>query len=226
MAENYADVTDGGAIYTGGSLNIQRSTLAENSAEGLGGAVFQIGNAGFASGNTTYSGNSAWCGGGIALSIGLTSGSDILIGTSTLIDNNSIFDDCSEHIYGSWNSFGLYNSIIASDPLAGPYSDYCSGALTDGNYNLIDEPSCDNGGVTFNLDAISNIDFNLANNGGISRTHNLLVGSNAIDAGLNQACLNPWTGNQMILDQRASPRPVDNNGDGIAECDIGAIELQ
>jgi predicted outer membrane repeat protein len=226
MAENEADTLDGGAISTAGTLNIERSTLANNTAANQGGAVYMAGDGGFASGNTTYSGNSALCGGGIALFANFGPGADVLIGTSTFVDNDSSFPGCSEHIFGGWNSFGLYNSILANDPAGGPYDPYCSGSLSDGNHNLIDDASCDNGTATFNLGVVSNLDFSLDNNGGITRTHNLLTGSNAIDSGRNQACLNPWTGAPLAMDQRAQPRPVDHNVDGVAECDIGSVELQ
>lgn len=226
MTENWADTLDGGAISTAGTLNIQRSTLAENTAANQGGAVYMVGDGDFASGNSTYSGNNALCGGGIALTVNFGPGADVLIGTSTFVDNDSTFPGCSEHIFGAWTSFELYNSILTNDPAGGPFDPYCSGGLSDGNHNLIDDASCNTGGATFNLGTISNIDYNLAYNGGISRTHNLLAGSNAIDAGRNQACRNPWTGAPLVMDQRAQTRPVDYNGNGIAECDIGSVELQ
>jgi hypothetical protein len=226
MTANAADTLDGGAISTAGTLNIQRSTLADNTAANQGGAVYMVGDGGFASGNTTFSGNNALCGGGIALNVNFGPGADVLVGTSTFVDNDSTFPGCAEHIFGGWNSFELYNSILANDPAGGPYDPYCSSILSDGTNNLIDDASCDTGGATFNLGVVSNIDFNLAYNGGISRTHNLLSGSNAIDAGFNPACLNPWTGAPLVMDQRTQTRPVDSDGSGIAECDIGSVELQ
>ena len=58
----------------------------------------------------------------------------------------------------------------------------------------------------------------LANNGGKTKTHKLLAGSPAIDAGDNAGV--PPT------DQRGAgfPRKKDGNGDGAAVVDIGAIE--
>lgn len=226
MTANTADTLDGGAVSVAGTLNIERSTLAENTAANQGGAVYMAGDGGFASGNSTYSGNEALCGGGIALFANSGLGADVLIGTSTFVDNDSSFPGCSEHIFGGWNNFELYNSIVTNNPAGGPYDPLCSGGLSDGNNNLIDDASCNTGGATFNLGTISNIDLNLAYNGGVSRTHNLLPGSNAIDAGNNTACLNPWTGTPLIFDQRTRTRPVDNNGNGIAECDIGSVEIQ
>src|SRR5262249_48190503 len=48
-------------------------------------------------------------------------------------------------------------------------------------------------------------------------TQNLVVGSPAIDAA-GATC-------DLTKDQRGAPRPVDGNSDGIAACDIGAVEF-
>ena len=103
---------------------------------------------------------------------------------------------------------------------------YCNGALTGGSNNLIDDASCDPGGLGFNLGMVSGLDPVLAYNGGITRTHLIDPLSNAVDTGRNGACLNPATGAALVIDQRALVRPVDFDASGVAECDIGAIELQ
>ena len=224
MANNDADQLDGGAIFTGGTLNIQRSTLADNEAPwGSGGAVYVVGDGDFVSANSTYSGNSALWGGGLGLSGNFGPGPDVLIGTSTFFNNESTFGGTGDQIFGAWNTFGLYNSIVASDFATG--DPYCSGPLTAGNHNLIDDASCNTGGASFNLGVVTGLDLTLAYNGGISRTHNIDPTSNAVDAGNNNAAKNPWTGAFLVMDQRAQPRPVDYNGGG-AVVDIGAIELQ
>ncbi|HCO21921.1 MAG TPA: hypothetical protein DIT97_02170, partial [Gimesia maris] len=57
----------------------------------------------------------------------------------------------------------------------------------------------------------------LLDNGGPTKTHSLLFGSQAIDAGLN--------GSAPPVDQRGDVRPVDGDLSGTATVDIGAVEL-
>lgn len=62
------------------------------------------------------------------------------------------------------------------------------------------------------------IDHILRMNGGLTRTHNLVPGSQAIDAISDGTCPPPAT------DQRGVARPQDGNLDGGPACDIGAVE--
>jgi len=65
----------------------------------------------------------------------------------------------------------------------------------------------------------------LADNGGFAPTHALAVGSPAIDAAASARCAH-HDGSPMTADQRGAPRPLDGDGDGVAECDLGAYELE
>ena len=56
-------------------------------------------------------------------------------------------------------------------------------------------------------------------NGGVTRTHALLVCSRAIDAADS-------TGSGIMTDQRGSARKVNGDNDGVAKPDIGAFETQ
>jgi hypothetical protein len=61
----------------------------------------------------------------------------------------------------------------------------------------------------------------LANNGGLTLTHDLPSGSPAVDAVTNvDTCPPPNT------DQRGVSRPQDGNEDGGLACDIGSVERQ
>jgi hypothetical protein len=59
----------------------------------------------------------------------------------------------------------------------------------------------------------------LANNGGLTFTRALFIGSAAIDAGNPKSCTDP-AGVLLSMDQRGLKRPSDGR------CDIGAFELQ
>lgn len=62
----------------------------------------------------------------------------------------------------------------------------------------------------------------LGSNGGPTQTMRLLGGSPAIDAGFAAECSYSLSVNGR--DQRGEVRPRDGSGDGIAVCDIGALE--
>jgi hypothetical protein len=99
-----------------------------------------------------------------------------------------------------------------------------SGAFTSGGHNLIGDGTGSTGFVNgVNGDqvgtAVNPIDpmlAPLANNGGPTKTHALLVGSPAIDRGDNTGA--PAT------DQRGVGRPRDGDGNASRIVDIGAFE--
>ena len=62
------------------------------------------------------------------------------------------------------------------------------------------------------------LDTGLANNGGPTRTHALVVGSPAVDA-INDGIYPP-----PYQDQRSVRRPQDGDHDGAAICDTGSFE--
>jgi Ca2+-binding RTX toxin-like protein len=64
----------------------------------------------------------------------------------------------------------------------------------------------------------------LADNGGVNATHFLLSMSPAIDRDLTVTTFDLF--NCPTDDQRFKPRPVDRDGDGVARCDLGAVEVQ
>jgi hypothetical protein len=57
----------------------------------------------------------------------------------------------------------------------------------------------------------------LGDNGGPTQTHMPLAGSPAIDTATSGGC--------PAADQRGIGRPADGNGDGVAACDVGAVEF-
>jgi predicted outer membrane repeat protein len=221
LMRNLADV-DGGAVYGTSTIEIQRSTLAGNSAATNGGAVHASGPIYVAVSNSTFSENTALCGGGFYLLTGYPVGPEVLVGASTLFGNGATSAFCAGHFHDAGtNSLELYNSIVD-----GGLGNSCNFAMTDGNYNLVDDASCNSGGATFNLGAVTGLDPVLAYNGGPTRTHLIEPTSNAVEAGWNPACLNPMSGNPLVMDQRGQTRPIDFDASGVATCDVGAVELQ
>jgi parallel beta-helix repeat protein len=84
-------------------------------------------------------------------------------------------------------------------------------------HNLDGDGSCGLDPLLGDLVAVDPLLGSLRNNGGKTRTHALLEGSPAIDAGP------PGCGG-LTIDQRGYPRPFDGNGDEAAVCDVGAYE--
>ena len=110
-------------------------------------------------------------------------------------------------------SVSLTNTIIRDARTAS-----CVGSLviTSGGGNITDDATC---GLTQpsdlqNTEALLGA---LADNGGRTRTLLPQAGSPAIDGGVATGC--------PAIDQRGLARPADGNGDAIAVCDSGAVEV-
>jgi hypothetical protein len=139
--------------------------------------------------------------------------------SSTFVDNTSNFGlGNGGTISGGGPHIDLTNTIITgsvggdcdgSTVLAGPVV---------GDSNLLDDMTCAPFGV-INLGPVTNLDLVLQNNGGLTDTHALLAGSNAIDVGFG-GCPHP-NGLLLSYDQRGSGYLRS-----VAVCDIGAFELQ
>lgn len=221
---NRADVR-GGAIFNEGTtvstpstISINASTLSDNHSGARGGAIFNSDVVTLL--NSTISGNTAGGEGGAIFNTGpdqLSSGS-LEVVNSTIVSNSS--DLSAGGIFNEAGSAAeLTNSIVAGNT-AIVADDDVQGAFISIRTNFIGTAGSSTGlvnGQNGNLvgTALSPIDpvFGpLANNGGPTQTHALLVGSPAIDAGDNSG--------GVPLDQRGGRRPTDTTSD------IGAFEGQ
>jgi hypothetical protein len=235
---------EGGAIYAWAgapvpSLTIRNTTVADNSAMLGGGIASRFGSVLVE--NCTVSGNTAQLqGGGIANWVGSSmtvvnstvsgnaggqEGGIANDGTLTLI-NTTITGNTSQGgpgggVESSDGATTLRNTLIAGNQA--PSGPDCSGTLQSEGYNLIE----DTNGCALSGDLTGNITGQdphlgpLADNTGPTKTHALLPGSPAIDAGDPAGCIDQ-NGAPLLTDQRGVLRPVDCGGG--MRCDIGAIE--
>ncbi len=190
----------GGGVRNSGVLTMNNDTISGNIADHNGGAMENSGT--LALTNNTLSGNHA----GTANGGGLywVSGTITLL-NNTLKDNTAGAQGGNIYAGGSDNThIHIKNTILAS----GSPNNCDAHIFSDGN-NLESANSCglSAAGDLINLNAKLGA---LLNNGGPTRTHALLGGSPAIDAGTNSGC--PST------DQRGVSRPKG------LRCDIGSYE--
>lgn len=197
----------GGGIYTQGeSLNINNSTISGNTANSSGGGIALLGNTTGTLTNCTISGNTVANQGG---AISLTSGPKITLRHCTLSGNVSTNSAVGGiRADGSTTVLTLANSIIANST-GTDIGRAANTTLTLSGQNLVEDNS-----VTVGVIHGDPILGPLANNGGLTRTHALLAGSPAINAGDNNALAG------LTTDQRGSgfPRVINTT------VDLGSFE--
>ena len=193
-----ANLQMAGAIYN--SVNsiatIQSSTFSGNSAK-LGGAIYNAGTLEIT--NSTFSGNIALQDGGAIYNI-----KEISIINSTLFGNSAFYQGAG--IYNAYASLNFRNTIIANSTKGDDCHNGNLGTIGINQNNLVEDGGCS---AAYSGDPLLG---SLADNGGPTKTHALLTGSNAIDTGYMGAC--------PTIDQRGIDRP---QGGG---CDIGAFEKE
>ena len=198
----------GGVHHVGDApLDVTRSTLSGNFAEG-GGGLFTDGDGETTVENTTVSGNRAGQHGG-----GLLVSSRLVIRNSTVASNNAASGGGINNGGGDFVGDGtvfLANTIVANSPTGGN----CMGTMTSRGGNVDSVDTCqfrelsDQPGTDPLLGP-------LAENGGPTRTHALLVGSPAQDRA-DCTLVDPCP----AVDQRDVGRPL------FAGFDAGAHESE
>ena len=217
---------EGGGLWqssnANASANVFRSTFSQNTAA-VGGALFNDGADGdIGLQNVTVSANLASGAGG-----GLQSeGGDVTVINSTFSLNQSDSDMNASGSGGGVNlsagaGLTLLNTILADNiDNTGTGNDIVSAAAVTATNSVIEDAAGGHGvsnGTNGNIVGEDPMLAALADNGGPVLTHLIQTGSNAIDAGTNTNC--PST------DARNLPRPQDGLLDGMAFCDIGAVEI-
>ncbi len=199
-------------------LTITSSTLSGNTASqstSRGGGVFNAATVNDQGGtstgliaNSTLVGNAAGlAGGGVFNAIFSNGASAELTLTRSLVSGNSAATGVeAANAFATLNASGY--DLLGHSGLTKAQAYY---GFTPKGYSIT---ATMDGKTPTALSAILNT--TLANNGGPTKTHNLVVGSPAID-NFFSAC--PAT------DQRGFGRPVDGDGKSLALCDIGATEF-
>jgi RTX calcium-binding nonapeptide repeat (4 copies) len=228
IRSNTAGATAGGILWLGNDptvLEINNTTISGNHSEGVGGGLSLVGTGDALLTNTTISHNdSASSGGGISMD---DADGETTLANVTVTRNRADSDDEDTGdgggdgggIFVEAGTFTLRNSIVAANTDAGGEAPDCSGALTSEDYNLLGlDTSCiaapgsnDLIGDPTPLDPEIKP---LADNGGATRTHALLPGSPAREAG-NPAAPGGAAPSCAGKDQRGVPR---------GDCDIGAYQ--
>lgn len=217
----------GGGIYVAEILTLRNSTVSGNTATGNGGGIATGGSNGIFVVNSTVSRNSAGnSGGGIAVSEGG------ILTNVTVTHNNAT--NGGGIAYQSERPFRFRNTIIASNTTTdgiGPeiYSNgFSSGGIISEGYNLIGDQQGDStftgNPVTYQptdiVDTDPVLDPILRDNGGKTLTHALLLGSPAINKGLNSFAVDPFNNSILQTDQRGFARISGSS------VDIGAFEFK
>ena len=196
---------DGGgiALDATASLTMSTSTVSGNTTGATGGGIINAGGTVWLT-NVTLSGNTAVWGGGLQCEGPCT------LTNVTVTGNTAPTAGGGVRLRTGPGSITFLNTIVANNTSGGDAD--CDGNFTkifsNGN-NLSSDGTCDftSPGDLENTDPLLGP---LQDNGGPTFTHDLLVGSPAIEGGTNTGC--PAT------DQRGTVRP------GGVLCDIGAIE--
>ncbi len=200
----------GGAIHNHGSLTLVDSTVTTNSSApnwGGGGITNANGTADLV--NVTLADNTTPANGG-----GLENSGTTRLYNVTIVNNSA--SGSGAGIYNT-NKVTLYNSI-----LAGNGSNNCAGSqpLTSGGYNLTSDTTCNLSVVNHDVINMSQYFDSTDSANGI---YTLLSGP-AVDGGA------PGPGTPgvscPVLDQLGASHFVDGDGDGVARCDMGAVELR
>lgn len=215
FTNNSSQFTFGGALLVDGVMDLRDVTFDGNSSSNDGGALWAGANSSGSMVNVTVVGNS---GGGLAFNGGSYTLNHVTI-TGNSGGSGFIEPAGSLNVYGA--DVTLSNSILAGNrstsvrPNCGVFD---GGSLQSDGYNLLgDLAECD---LTPGPSDIVTDDAQLLpaqSAPGEVPTVSPKLGSSAIDNGGADSC--------AATDARGVIRPQDGNGNGVPECDIGAVEV-
>lgn len=215
----------GGGIASTGTLVLVDSTVSDNTAVFSGGGLYN-GRGVMHAANSTISGNASREGGG-----GIDSNGTATLRNVTITGNRAESDGGATFGGGGIDASGglvtLYNTLVAGNFKGnGTVANDVVGAVAVPSRNNLIGDAATAGGLTHGVNghivgvsAASVLESTLSNNGGSTKTHALIAGSAAIDAGSNAEAVGPQ-GTPLSTDQRGSGF-VRTFGTAV---DIGAYE--
>jgi CSLREA domain-containing protein len=225
-----------GIQLAGGASVIRNTTIADNEALGGlirsgGGIRAVIAGTTVTLINSTVSGNEALgtngFGGGV-----VTANSAVISVAHSTIGPNPSGNTFGSSLNANSGSISVRGSAVA----AAPGTAACAGTVTSADDNVFADVSC--GAPTANdvVGLTPDLGFEaLADNGGPDAgapgllapvpTHLPAVGSPVVDHVPAADCNDHPTGS-LVTDQRGQLRPADRDGDSVAECDAGSVELE
>ncbi|HEV7732876.1 MAG TPA: right-handed parallel beta-helix repeat-containing protein [Candidatus Binatia bacterium] len=219
--DNHATAMGGGLGAAGGStsflVNVVHTTISNNTADNAGAGVVASNFAMISIRNSTLSGNTADQNGGAVMQ---TFSDGVVLSNVTVTNNTATLGDGGGIFRGNGTAgVTVLNSIVAGNFAPAGFNPDCWGPITSEGHTLVGIVglNCSLGGTTIgNVTGAASLG-PLADNGGTTLTHQLLVGSPAIDAGDPAT---PGSGGTSCetTDQRGATRP------GGTRCDMGAVE--
>ncbi|MEZ5056032.1 MAG: choice-of-anchor Q domain-containing protein [Saprospiraceae bacterium] len=188
IIDNVAGTGAGGIYNTTGEVNVMNSTISRNmvsTVSGIGGGITNLPDGTVTVTSSTISENTSFKSGGAIYNEGT-----LEVMNSTLYNNQS--DTLSGGIMqvGSTASINLTGSIVAGNSSASGFGDAdLEGSVMGGGYNLIGIDhlnlfGSNNTNITGTLNSpVDPMLDTLTNNGGFTRTHSIICGSPAYNAG-------------------------------------------
>ncbi len=232
---NEAVLGEGGGLYiSSNSPALTDVTFSDNSAGTIGGGMQNYSGSPTLT-NITFSGNSAQNGGGMANYVG---GHPTLINVTfsgnQAVDGGAIFNYLD--IVLQLTNVTIYQNT--ADTAGGAIFSWQGGSTTNMMNSIVWENQPNDSQIHTDAGSTTNITYSdiqggytgtgnmeldprlgsLADNGGPTQTYALMMGSPVIDTLDPASC--PAT------DQRGVARPIDGDGDGEANCDMGAYEAE
>ena len=232
LHDNQATGTRGGAVLCAGRCRLTDSTLDGNTSPQSSGALYHSGASALWVEGTTFFDNNSGVGGGLetagtlrvrnstfsgnsAASSGAFFASRAIVENTTITANDASTDTGALFVL---QPSAFVNTIVAGNSVNAQADNCSTGIITSFGGNLSDTEADDCGFIdASDLVGVDPQLGPLADNGGPTSTHALLASSPAIDAGNDERCLS--------MDQRGFARPADGDGDGVVNCDIGAVEI-